>query len=60
MAVENKSNFKTPSKKQRASGQLNLDLNDLSFAVANITITQDLDDLLPLLCSRINDLFIAT
>ena len=39
---------------------MNLDLNDLSFAVANIAVTQDLDDRLPLLYSRINDLATAT
>ena len=60
MDVESKCNFQTPSKKQQASDQLNLDLNDLSYAVENIAVTQDLDDLLPLLFSRINDLTTAT
>ena len=60
MPLESKSNFKTSSKKQRASGQVILDLNDLSFLRDNIAVTQDLDDLLPLLYSRINELSTVT
>ena len=60
MAVEVKCNFQTPSKKKVSTGQLSLDLNDLSFTADNIAVTKDLDDRLPLLCSRVNDLNTAT
>ena len=60
MAVEGKFNFQTPSKKKVSTGQLSSDLNDLSFAADNIAVPQDLDDLLPLLCSRLNALNTVT
>ena len=60
MAAESKSNFETPSKKQRALGQVILNLNDLSFLREDIAVTQDTDDLIPLLCSRINELSTLT
>ena len=60
MVAESKSNFETPSKKQRALGQVILNLNDLSFLREDIAVTQDTDDLIPLLCSRINELSTLT
>ena len=39
---------------------MSLNLNDLSFAADNIAVTPDLDELLPLLCSRVNALNTAT
>ena len=60
MVAESKSNFETPSKKQRALGQVILNLNDLSFLRDDIAETQDLEDLIPLLCSRINELSTVT
>ena len=60
LAVDGKCNFQIPSKKQRAPGQVNFDLTNLSFVADNIVATKDLDILLPLLCDRVNSLNSAT